>query len=52
MTTLGICLGIDFFAVLIIIISMDKDIKELYKQRNADKYWNKEIKKYFQDIDY
>lgn len=52
MTTLGICLGIDFFTVLIIILSMDKDIKELYKEKNADKKWNKEIKKYFQDIDY
>lgn len=50
MITLAIVLIIDFFMVGICLFLNDKDTKEYFSNRNADRYWNREIKKYFKDI--
>lgn len=50
MITLAIVLIIDFFLVGICLFLNDKDTKEYFSNRNADRYRLKQIKKYFQDI--
>ena len=48
--TLAIVLIIDFLMVGLCLLLCDPEIKEMYGNRNADKYWSREIKKYFKDV--
>lgn len=50
MITLAIVLIIDFLIVGFCLFLNDKDTKEYFSNRNADKYWQRETKKYFKDI--
>ena len=50
MITLICVLGIDFLMVGICLFLNDKDTKEYFSEHNANRYWNKQIKKYFKDI--
>lgn len=50
MITLAIVLIIDFLVVGICLFLNDKDTKEYFANKNADRYWYKETKKYFKDI--
>lgn len=50
MITLGLCLGIDFLVVFIVLARYES--RDYFNYKNGEKHLQKQREKYFRDIDY